>query len=186
MSKTISIARGGLSTLLLLSFALCAHAAAPIPVDMRKCPLDTVTFINPWSGSAFEVEKVATDHFWLCPGGKKKEVAGAGKAECGGPYGDLILRGTYRDNGEGTGGRTVNFIYTVIKGAPCCGWSLSEQGELELSSGKHNFRWRTARDMPRLGDYPVASIDTNYTSGPEIARVVVDPLVAMKCRLPEE
>lgn len=153
---------------------------------MRKCPLDTVSFIDPWAGTEFEVKKVATDHFWLCPSGQKAEITEADKAECTGPYGDLILRGELRHNGEGTQGRSVSLVYSVIKAVPCCAWNLSVKDDAALAGGKPDFRWRGPGDMPRLGDYPFAGIEASEASGPEIGNEIVNPLIVMKCRLPDQ
>ncbi|MEC9368195.1 MAG: hypothetical protein VX871_05820 [Pseudomonadota bacterium] len=161
-----------------------AAASAPISIDMRKCPLDTVSFIDPWGGAEFEVQKVATDHYWLCPSGEQFTDPKGSNPECVGPYGDLLLKGQFRANGEGTEAKPVTLIYSVIKAVPCCAWNLTEQGEASLALGKPQFRWRMEKDMPLLGDYPFATIEPEDHSGPEIGQVINNPLIALKCRLP--
>lgn len=102
---------------LLLSVTFAAPATA---FDMRDCPLDRVTFLEPWSGTAFTVKTVAQDRFWIC--GAMRVPDAEGRGECSGPFGNIALGGTVGPaSGEGRM-VPVTFVWQVIKGAPCCGW----------------------------------------------------------------
>lgn len=146
--------------------------------DMRTCPLDAVTFTDPWAGESFEVAKVGTNYQYDCPSGMKPSPPA--NEECRGPYGDLILEGTYTRDTEK---QTAYAIYTTIPGVPCCGWSTTNKKEDLVRATQKNFHWFSSKDMPQLGKYPFASINPEEAAPDwEIKQFFSNPLIALKCR----
>ncbi len=56
----------------MISIAFVTAASAGEMLDMRKCPLDTVVFLDPWAGETFAVKRVGTNYVYRCEGGLKK------------------------------------------------------------------------------------------------------------------
>ena len=164
----------------IFSAGLSAASDRGRSIDMRKCPLDTITFVDPWAGSTFEVTKVGADYTYDCPSGMKPSPPATEERK--GPFGDLILEGTYT---EDAGKQTMFAIYKSIEGSPCCGWSSLNGKEDSILSGRKNFKWFSQKDMPRLGEFQFASIDPDQaTPDADAKQLINNPLIAMKCRLP--
>ena len=156
-----------------------AEPATDKILDLRRCPLDTITFIDPWTGTTFEVKRVGANYHYNCPNGFQQSRV---SDECKGPFGDLIFQGEFGEDGSK---KTMFAIYTTIQGSPCCGWSSSEGKEDTVISGRKNFKWLSRKDVPRLGDVPFASIESEPPAPDSEAEWVLgNPLIAMKCRLP--
>lgn len=148
--------------------------------DMRQCPLDTITFVDPWAGGDFAVTEVGTNYSYLCRSGWQPH-APAGE-ECSGPYGELILKGTLRQY-AGSESQTAFAVWNVIKGAPCCWWeAFPADAEQSLSSGE-NFEWLEKGNMPTLGEFGFASIDGDSTSNEAFSSLFGNPMMAMLCEL---
>lgn len=143
--------RRALTVVACLGIATTAPAATVI--DIRDCPLDTVVFVDPWAGGEFAVRRVGTDYLWQCPDGAEPP-----DVNCMGPYGDLVLEGMYRQY-ESSEPELMSAVWSVIKGVPCCGWSV-QPGEVS-AVGNDNFKWLTPADVPKLRDMQWLSIESN-------------------------
>ncbi|MGE0502231.1 MAG: hypothetical protein AB7I79_14385 [Rhizobiaceae bacterium] len=147
---------------------VCQSAAATI--DIRDCPLDTTVFVDPWAGASFTVERVGTLYNWLCPDGFEPP-----DAMCSGPYGDLVLEGSYRESNDGEP-KAMTAIWSVIKGVPCCGWNV-EDGRSAVT-GNADFRWLAPADVPTLREMPFLSIEALSYQGSDFG----NPVNAASCR----
>jgi hypothetical protein len=119
--------------------------------DIRDCPLDKVTFVDPWTGSTFAVKQVGANQEWLCPDRENPP-----SALCSGPFGDLVLEGEYRHTTL-SDPVMMSAVWTVVKAVPCCGWSV-EEGRSK-ASGAERFRWMAGADVPTLRDMKFLSIE---------------------------
>ena len=151
---------------LMLAAAIPGHAAS---VDLRDCPLDTVLFLDPWAGGSFAVKRVGTDYFWNCP-----EGASMPDPSCEGPYGDLVLEGSYREN-RYSAERPMTAVWSVIKAVPCCGWSLTD-GSYRFTQ-RPDFKWLSDGDVPTLGTMNWLTIDVDSF------KTIGNPLHAVACTL---
>lgn len=143
---------------LLTFFAgVLATNASAATIDIRSCPLDTVVFVDPWAGGEFAVKRVGTDYLWQCPDGVEPP-----DVNCMGPYGDLVLEGEYRKY-SGSQPETMSAIWSVIKGVPCCGWSVVKG--TATPNGHGNFRWLTPAETPKLREMQWLSIEPENTLG---------------------
>lgn len=140
------------ATILFASTTLAGVEAETI--DVRDCPLDTVVFADPWAGGSFAVKRVGTNYNWLCEEGFEPP-----DEMCQGPFGDLVLEGEYRSDANAAPEQKTA-IYTVIKGVPCCDWSV-EDGRSPLT-GNEGFKWLGAAEAPKLRDQPFLSIESEY------------------------
>lgn len=129
--------------------------------DMRACPLSDLTFVDPWGGDQFTVTAVAEYQRFLCEAGLVAQPPEG--EECQGPYGQLLLFGELADvdflTGKPGTPREAVAIWNVIKGAPCCGWSVVQPSDPDLLTLRKQATFRDAADMPKLRDYPFASIE---------------------------
>jgi hypothetical protein len=170
-------------TLVVLPAANAGERTQARTVDIRECPLDTITFVDPWAGGTFEVRKVGADYHYACSSGIK--LSPSATEDCKGPLGDLIVEGEYRPYGDDTERQTVFAIYTTINGSPCCGWSSVSGTEASVLSGRKNFKWFSAKNMPTLGHERFASIDPGESAPLADAKhVISNPLIALKCSVP--
>jgi hypothetical protein len=134
--------------------AVIASPAASATIDIRDCPLDTLVFVDPWVGeSTFTVARVGANREWQC-----KEGVTPPDDSCRGPYGDLVLEGTYRQY-ESSEPQTMSAVWSVIDGVPCCDWNV-EEGTASAAAAS-GFTWFGKDDAPRLKDMPWLSIDSN-------------------------
>jgi len=122
-------------------------------IDIRDCRLDTVVFVDPWAGGEFAVTRGGTDYIWQCPEGVQPP-----DVNCMGPYGDLVLEGMYRQY-PSSKAELMSAIWSVIKGVPCCGWSV-EEGEAS-TSGRENFKWLPPAEAPALREMQWLSIESS-------------------------
>lgn len=155
-------------TILVGCLLLTATAeAAEQRLDIRDCPLDTVVFVDPWAGGMFSVARVGTEYRWLCDEGKVMP-----DPSCVGPYGNLVLEGTYRKyQNEPTEPMTAT--YTIENAVPCCGWSVEEGAANDSRSG---FTWLGPTGMPKLRDMQWLSIEAPDGT-------FMNPLYAAACTL---
>lgn len=153
---------------LLVAAGLVIATVAPAStvIDIRDCRLDTVVFVDPWADGEFAVNRVGTDYTWQCPDGVTPP-----DVNCMGPYGDLVLEGMYRQY-QSSEPELMSAVWTVIKGVPCCGWSV-QSGEV---IGRESFKWLSASDVPTLRHMRWLSIE----SGEQLA--FDNPVYAASCR----
>ena len=125
--------------------------------DMRDCKLDALTFFDPWVGRGqFTVERVGeTLSFWCVDGdgigAKTKKPTDA--ANCRGPFGDLLLEGSFdRSPNE------MTVIWSVIAGVPCCGWEAYPTSQVPA---RHlsDVEWFPKGTAPALGSLPSVLIE---------------------------
>lgn len=136
-------------TLLLFSIASMASGR---DIDIRDCPLDTVTFVDPWAGGTFTVSEVGTRHEYLCNGTYTKEARA--DETCRGPFGDLILVGDLRAY-EDSEPIPAAAIWSVVRAAPCCGWRIEAADGLN----SEGVKWLGQREVPTLRELPFASVE---------------------------
>ena len=171
-------------TLVIVPAANAAERTQGRIIDMRECPLDTITFVDPWANGTFVVTRVGADYYYNCSSGIK--LSPSDTDDCKGPLGDLILEGEYR-SGDDSERQTVFAIYTTIDGSPCCRWSAVSGTEAGVVSGRINFKWFSAKNMPALRHERFASIDLEPASeadAEDTKQVFFNPLIALKCRIP--
>jgi hypothetical protein len=149
-------------------------------IDMRACPLDRTTFIDPVAGGKFTVGRVGADYRFQCADGMTRWPR-AGE-DCRGPFGDLVLAGVVREPDD-PGPRNVFAVWTVKRTAPCCGWSVLDEAAGQAVIGRPGFRWLAPDAVPTLGAVSFADIrfDTLHQDGIEI----FSPKTAMRCELAE-
>ena len=162
----MSFARTAVAALAVAASGVGAHAQA---IDIRNCPLDTLTFVDPWAGGSFIVKKVGTDYTFICPEGFQPP-----DEMCSGPYGYLVLQGVHQDSSSASPVQKTA-IYSVIKGVPCCDWSV-EEGVSSVVAGK-DFKWLGPSEVPKLRELPFLSIESQY------AEDFGNPYFAAACRL---
>ena len=128
-------------------------ATASTAIDIRDCPVDTVVFVDPWAGAEFAVRRVGTDYSWQCPDGVEPP-----DINCMGPYGNLVLEGMYRED-ENSEAELRSAVWSVIKGVPCCGWSV-QPGEVR-TAGRESFKWLAPAEAPKLNEMSWLSIESD-------------------------
>lgn len=137
--------------------ALAGGVANAAALDMRACPLDRLTFIDPWGGGSFKVHRVAGDYVYRCGDEYLDEpVEGMACAQ----YGRTALEGDLVANRLHTEFYRVLAVWYVEAANPCCGWLL----EWPTAPEAANYVWLEGDDVPLLGDMPFASIDPPYSS----------------------
>jgi hypothetical protein len=161
--------RVGRTIVVAASFLAISHSFAA-EVDLRKCPLDTVVFVDPWAGGTFTVSRVGTDREYVCEDG-----ATPPSDLCRGPVGDLVLEGVLGGDVEGAG-ESRYAMYTVVLGAPCCDWNITIPAETVFSP---NLKWLAPEEVPLLGEQAFLSIDSEY--GEDFG----NPFMAAACTLRE-
>lgn len=165
----------------ILALLSATAASAGDVFDMRKCPLDTRVFPDPWSGGTFTVKRVGSNQAYLCDGEfKKRPVDGQ---YCAGPYGQLALVGDLTKS-DGEKIEPVVAIWEVAKAAPCCGWRVIEDGSDDAKRIFATLEWLTPDNMPTLGEMPFASIERpEYISVGDFSSAFGNPKMAMICTL---
>jgi len=153
----------------MLAVLALGGSASSATIDIRDCPLDTLVFVDPWvAGSYFAVSRVGANQSWLCEEGVQPP-----DESCRGPYGDLVLEGSYRQY-ESSQPETMSAVWSVIDGVPCCDWNV-EKGTVDGADG---FKWFGKEDAPLLEDMPWLTIESDH--GEDFG----NPLVAATCELP--
>ncbi|KUF10915.1 hypothetical protein [Pseudoponticoccus marisrubri] len=154
--------------LCLLLLPVCGQAA-----DLRECRLDALSFVDPWGGARFDVRRVGTYAFLLCPEGVRPDQPGPVPSECRGRFGSIVLDGQLKDRDDGPGERLLAEYYTM-PAAPCCGWELFRPGDKPALEA--DLTWYAPGSAPVLGTQPFASIESgDYTE------ISVNPLHALVC-----
>ncbi len=152
-------------------------------LDIRKCPLDTTIFIDPWAGGSFTVQRVGTNYHYLCGQPRKVSSIPAPGEECLGPYGNLVLLGSLSDS-HGEEAKSVVAIYETIKGAPCCGWLVHKRESPAVEQLFKKVKWLEPNDVPKLGKLPFGSIKRHeYAPDESFTNIFGNPKIAMKCFL---
>lgn len=156
----------------LLSMVCAAKAAA---YDMRDCPLDALTFVDPWSHSYFRPELVGVNLYFFCDGDRRIVRSQTNPGGCSGPYGDVMPKGFFVDAGNTS---SLLAVYSYYRGAsPCCGWSVFSAGEKPDIEGMTD--WLPSGAAPRLSEWPFASIVNTWGT-----RNDMDGVVALICEMP--
>ncbi|MCP5037973.1 MAG: hypothetical protein GY945_10280 [Rhodobacteraceae bacterium] len=162
--------------------AICLICTALTPAglqgaDMRDCRLDALSFVDPWGGAVFQVERVGEAMDYYCGEGQGELVVTKDPTEasaCRGPYGDLMLEGSYKGSPDDDA-RKVTAIWSVIWGSPCCGWEAYETTRVPAQR-LAKINWYPKGTAPPLGTQPYASIDEVYGENP-----FFNPLIALAC-----
>lgn len=136
--------------------AACAGLLAVVTadaseIDIRKCPLDTLKFADPWAGASFTVQRVGTRYEYLCDDGMVDEPV---DEFCQGPFGELVLHGEFVES-KWREAKQIFAVYYTLKAVPCCGWSIRNDDTDTLAGVK----WLEAAEIPLLGEMPFASIN---------------------------
>jgi hypothetical protein len=145
---------GPFTAALVATAVITGYSAHAQTIDLRDCPLDTVVFTDPWAGGSFTVKRVGTNYNWLCADGFQPP-----DEMCQGPYGDLVLDGEYRSDANAAPEQKMA-IYTIIKGVPCCDWSV-ESGNSPVIKNE-DFKWLEAAKTPLLREMPFLSIESEH------------------------
>ena len=151
-----------------------ALASPATAFDMRDCPLDRLTLIDPWGGDEFQVQRSGARPYFICGEDQQKvDGAPADTSGCRGPFGQTVLEGKLRTS---QGGQDAWAVYHLHFGAaPCCGWTLQgPEDDPDLTAG---MTWHAPGEVPVLRDFPFASIE-------EAAGTLgnVNPMIALVCR----
>jgi len=133
-------------------------------VDLRKCPLDTLTYALTWGGGYFQVERVATDYMFMCE--SAGFLARAMPGEVCRRFGSLILSGQLDDGWEPR--KRLLAIWSVMDALPCCEWIIREP-----TPEDETLEWLPPGEVPTLGDENVPLIDAKDET----------PMVAVACEL---
>jgi len=144
------------------------HVAISETIDIRKCPLDTTIFIDPWASGSFSVKRVGEHWVYLCANGITKNPSDT--KNCSGPFGKLVLVGDLKRS-EGASAEEIIAVYHIDDAAPCCGWNVYQDG----SQAFENVEWLAAENVPLLGDLPFAVIEL------EKSAIFGNPKIAMVC-----
>jgi hypothetical protein len=145
-------------------------------LDIRDCPLNRLTFVDPWGGDEFEVSQAWSTEQYLCG----EEWTGTQEDEsCLGPYGDVALEGTLRNRESGVE-KPVVAVFSIYKASPCCGWGVYMPNsdfvdEIMASADKLD-------DAALLRERPFASISNQdeYFGNPDFD--MLNEMHAMICR----
>jgi hypothetical protein len=148
-------------------------------LDMRNCPLNTLTFVDPWADGEFQVTRVGRNYQYLCAGGLTSSPPSGER--CLGPYGDLIFEGELRNSG-GSAPETVFAVFHTYKAVPCCGWSVLDKASGLAATRREGFQWLEEEQMPTLRTVGFAGIgfDEYYNEGRSIFG---NPKYATRCEL---
>tara|TARA_R110002167_G_scaffold82073_10_gene224187 strand:- start:317 stop:895 length:579 start_codon:yes stop_codon:yes gene_type:complete len=139
---------------LILATFSWSSAALERTIDIRDCPLDTTTFVDPWSKGTFSVSRVGTRYEYNCNGvSTKEEIRGE---ICHGPFGDLILVGELKKYGD-SGTETAAAVWSVIWGSPCCHWHNEQISAISFEG----VTWLSRDETPTIGELPFASIESS-------------------------
>jgi hypothetical protein len=124
------------------------------------------------------VTRVGTSYTYSCESGYVEQpIPGE---ECRGPFGDMVLEGRLRKY-EDEPTQTVFAIWTVIDGAPCCGWSARDEASGQSLTQQQNFTWLGEENILTLRDLRFA--DIYFREYGEGQSLLGNPKVAMKCEL---
>ncbi|MCB1390800.1 MAG: hypothetical protein KDK12_16925 [Rhodobacteraceae bacterium] len=152
----------------LLAAALALPAAEPLwAADMRDCRLDALSFIDPWGGERFDVERVGERRQFWCDDHWVPYEQGD-RQRCSGPFGELLLSGRF-DHGE-----VAVMVYSVSASAPCCVWDLYSPEEAQQRFP--DIPWYPPGEAPLLRSRGFASIESQWGSIPGH-----NPLIALAC-----
>lgn len=157
---------------------LCLLAALPnvaASQDIRDCPLDQLLFIDPWGGAEFTVDRVAGGFQRYCYDAERGEIVPTSELgeDCR-LLGDLHLIGTASNAAD-----QMVATYSVIWGAPCCGWSFASFADVETQ----DLVLLHADEMLSIseaGIYPVMESDGYTPMHPDWP--TQNPLIPTICR----
>lgn len=167
-------------TMLAVCTMLIVHAVQAGPIlDLRDCPLDRLTFVDPVAGGTFVVTRAGADYRFLC--GQDMVARMLPGADCRGPFGALVLAGTVREPDD-TGPRSVFAVWTVEPAAPCCGWSVLDEADGAAIVGRPEFGWFAPDAVPALGAMGFADISFDRLHREGMA--TFSPKIAMRCEFP--
>lgn len=146
--------------------------------DIRDCPMSSLTFASPWTGTSFKVQQAAESIYYLCNG--KDEVFTDERPEgCKGPFGEVLLSGTMT---EGKG-RQKQLIarYTQMPAAPCCLWDYQQPGAITPRDAQ--AEWHSSGSGPLLREWPIAAIeiDSDLIRDEDVGRYPAEQLIAVAC-----
>lgn len=152
------------STALVVGFTI---PSVGFGADMRDCKLDALTFFDSWvDGAQFKVERVGETRVYWCvdsDGIGTKTKNPTENANCRGPFGDLLLEGTFDGSPN-----EMTVIWSVIDGVPCCGWNAYSTNQIHnhISSDLlSDVEWFPKGTAPTLGSkVPTALIETSRYS----------------------
>ncbi len=122
------------------------HSPSGTIIDIRKCPVDTLTFVDSWTRAEFVVERFSTDLSYLCEGGEQKKPAD--NEMCQGPFGAWTLEGEYTSLYSKN--KKMAMTWYVIDGVPCCEWAAASAGEKDFETVVSGAQWVSHKEMPTL------------------------------------
>jgi len=149
------------------------------PLDISECPITNLVFVDSWTKSEFIVKKVGISYMYIC--GNAIGPA-AIRADCKGPYGDTLFEGLFKDKTNlSSQPSTAYFVWSVIKGVPCCGWNAFNKATADEIVQKKEFKWLSNGSAPKLKDMGFASIQLDNNSTNETG-VLSNPMNALRCQ----
>lgn len=171
---------------LILSLPIAVTLAGPaVAADMRDCPMDALTFIDPWFEERFEVNAVGADERLMCDGEFIPAAAAANPDSCDGPFGYTFLFGHFSSAAPFAADtpddpKAALAVWSVLPAAPCCDWELFPVNAFPAD------HWQgavlsTPGNAPTLRSIGTATIESAYGQLADIA-----PLVALDCAVPLE
>lgn len=180
-NTTRHIRRIGIASVAGLAIAATASTALAVGFDMRKCRLDRVVFVDPWTDQQFSVNHVGTAYYFLCGDDWVESAENIG-GNCLGPFGSLLLQGMRTDE-DGNDAVNVSAIYLTAKAAPCCGWSAQLWDKEQGSAQVKDLKWLEGEEIPTLGATRFGSIDNESGSGPyNTFEGLSNPMIALICK----
>ena len=130
------LAAGLMLAVFLLTSISLSYYFSQARIDLEKCPLDELTFRDPWLGKEMRILRSAGSYYYLC-GGEVQDgpnvKAFVERANCRGPYGSTVLHALVDEN-------DLYFVYSIISGSPCCGWGLHKSQPLQMNTGTPRVR----------------------------------------------
>ena len=129
--------------------------------DIRDCRLDSLTFLNSdqssYVGEQFKVERVGETWSYWCDdndGISVKTDTLIENAYCQGPFGSLLLEGTF----DGTPNE-MTVIWSVASALPCCEWYAYPTSQIHMSTGLlSDVDWFPKGAAPTLGRVAQAAL----------------------------
>jgi hypothetical protein len=139
--------------------------------DMQSCPMDKLTFVDPWTRTEFPVARVGTDFYYACGDDNEISHDDADATNCRGPYGDIMLEGSVL---KGEQEKRLVAVYSIhLNTAPCCGWAVYDAGRPDLEK---RVAWLEKGNSPSLREWPFASIHNSWGDKSDL-----DGFAALKC-----
>lgn len=135
--------------------AILGSVANGAAFDLRECPLDKLTFVDPWVGDSFKVDRVGIDYTYRC-GDEYVDEPIEGQACV--QFGRTALEGDLRD-ADGVEKYHMLSIWYVETANPCCGWVQEWLTPESVAA----YDWVEGADVPLLGQMPFASIEAGGT-----------------------